>query len=566
MMLRRQATVKTVAIAIVVVILLVGTIAFVVITSQPGRSANSSSSSTSSGAPSKNTSRASTSESIYPANESFQFVQASVGNLSGSVAINATFRSNLQAPSSVGLVGIAYPAETENAYGINDSIECCPLTMSYSQTGAVTSSDTVDAGALSEFSSTLLLPSLNGAAYLVKLYVTSSTGTLLSPVSDVFLQIAGGKAYGGQAGAGATFFDSDNGLLYVADSGVDAVSVVNGSTGSLVATVSLPDIIGRLQFYLYDPGNHELYVGSQDSPEVYAIDTSTNFIVSKLVTSTPGQSLWSMVYDPLGGKIFGINYVNSGVSVFNDSTDKLVANITSILAPGGGIYDAKSDQIIASSYNGTTFTIDAATDTIVGRVPISGDIFLYDSDNGLLYAYEGNFTTGESIVAFDASTFQPVGPVINASGSFEFYDSFNKDIYLYSGQSEESVGGDLIAVSTSSNSIVAKISVPGLSAGLVEEEPSFLVDPTNGDIYATEVTNTQNYTIGLLHISANSNTIISQTFPPKLPLNDISFDAKDGMLYGAYGDDSSTIFRLNLASGSVNAIVVGTVQEYALVP
>jgi hypothetical protein len=502
----------------------------------------------------------------HPANESFQFAQATVGKVGSSVAVNATFHSELSEPVSTDLIGIAYPAVTENPEGLPGGVLCCPLVRSYSAAGSAAASNKIGAGPHAQVSSNLLFPSSLNGTYLVKLYIISSNGTLLSPISSVFLQVTGGTADGGQADAGPTFFDNSNGLLYVADSGIDSISVVNGSTDRLVATISLPEIIGNLDFHLYDPGNHELYVGGDNSSVVYEVNTSSNFIAAKLPTT--GASL---VYDPGNGKIFAFG--PSLIHVINDSTNKLIANISGIQGPGGGVYDASSGEILATAYNGTTFAINATSDRIVGRILSSGTIFLDDTDNGLLYISQVNSAGGQSIMALNATTFQQVGPKISVPNStgvfllkFVVYDSFNKDIYLYNAPGFGSNGGELIAISTASSSIVASIPVPGVNGGLVIDLPSFLYDQTNGDIYATEVANAHNATIGLLEINASSNTIVSQTFPPDMPLNFVSLDTKDGMLYGAYGFGSSTIFGLNLASGSVTTIEVGTYQGYTLPP
>ena len=542
--------------------------------SSPSSTSGSSGSSSSSSSFSSSTptlSFSTTTAIVFPTNESFQFVEGTAGNLDGSVEINATFRSNLQTPTQVAVTANAYAATgIGNPYQFNNSIVCCPLTESYSQSEAANSSSSVNAGARSEFSSNLLFPSLGFGSYVVTIYVTTLSGTILSPMSDVFLQIVNGVAYGGQAGANGIYFDRDNGLLYVADSGIDAISIINGSSGDTVATVSLPSIIGSLQFFLFDPGNQDLYVGSPDSPLVYAIDTSNNFIASTMVTSQPGQSLSSMVYDPLDGKIFGINFVFSDILVFDDASNKLIANISGIQGPLGTIYDAESDEVLVTAYNGTTFAIQAVTNKIVGRLPTSASIFLDDPDKGLLYASENNSTIGPpAIIALNASTFKQTGPTIpltNSSGRFEFYDHFNKDIYLYGDASFGSVGGQLIAVSTVSNSVVAKIPVPGLDEGLIDEAPSFTMNPTNGDIYATELVSPQNATVGLLHISGDSNAIVSQVFPPNVPLYHIVVDAIDGELYGIYGEGSSTVYRLDLASDAVNTIQVGNVLDYTLAP
>ncbi|MGH2637778.1 MAG: YncE family protein, partial [Rhabdochlamydiaceae bacterium] len=329
-------------------------------------------------------------------------------------------------------------------------------------------------------------------------------------------------------GPDSTFFDQVNGLVYIPDSGIDAVSVVNATTGRLVATISLPEIIGNLRIYLYDSGNQELYIGSQESPEVFAIDTTKNYIVGELTTREPCQSLASMIYDPVNGKIFGINFVYSLVSVINDSTNNTIANIKGIQGPLSGIYDPTSNAILVNAYNGTSFAIDANNYEVVGTLPVNASVFLFDPDNKLLYASLGN-----SIIALNASTYQKVGTAFslpNSYGNFVFYDSVNKDIYFYNIDNSE-----LSAISTLNEATIANISVEGIDSGLALESPSFLLDSANGNIYATEVANPQSGTIALLLINGTTNEIVSRTFPSGLPLNYLSFDQSDGILYGVYG-------------------------------
>jgi hypothetical protein len=547
-----------VVITVLVVILILGVSVF-----NLNQGANTRSSTTSS-LPSSHSSTTSSPPSIT--NESFQLVQASVVNQSGFADLNATYRSNLATSTSVILNAIAYPVITRNPFGPPGSVLCCTLVSSLPQKNGVAFTMALQAPAGAHFSTILSVPrSLNASTYVVRLFVSSPKGVLLSSTSYLFLELAPSIS-GGQAGTGPVFYDEDNGLVYVGDSGLDAVSVINGATGKLVATVSLPDIIGPLRFYLYDHGNRELYVGSQFSAEVFALDTSSNFIVDRLVTTGANQSLTSMVYDPIDGKIFGIDFVYSRIIIIDDSSNRITSTVEGIQAPLAAVFDAKADELLIQTYNGTTFRIGGTSDLINGRVPTNATVFFYDSDNGLLYAQ----SQGQMIEALDATTFRQVGPTITLpnSSSFQLYSPINKDLYFYTGldtQTFNQASGELYAVSTESDTVVGKIPVPGFNGGLVIEEPSFVLDQSTGDIYATEVTNPQNYTIGLLRISS-SNAIVSQSFPTNMPLGYLGLDAKDGMLFGAYGDASSSVFVLNLQSGTVTFLNVGTTETYGLPP
>jgi len=393
----------------------------------------------------------------------------------------------------------------------------------------------------------------------------------MSPVSSIFLQKSNGGVAGGEAGASPMFYDDTNGLLYVANPGLDSVTVINGSSERVFTTISLPDLIGSpMIFYLYDPGNLELYVGAQDSPEIFAINTATNFIEHKLVTSASDQSISSMVYDPTNGRIFCVDFVYSRLLVIDDSTDRILTNITLASSPGGAVYDGKNNEILVSVYNGTNFAINADTLQIVGRVSTTAYPFFYDPDNGIVYASQYNQTLGGRIIALNGTTLQPVGSEISSSGGFLFYDPSNRDMYFYSGQGSNYVGGNLTAISTNTNEMVANIPVPGLDEGLVAEEPTILLDPNNGNIYATELTNPQTASVGFLVINSESNEVVSQTSPHGIPLDDLAIDSSNGLLYGGFEESTylngDSIYVLNLQTGIISSIELGTVQTYGLLP
>lgn len=565
----------TVAIAIVIAALIIGASIYVAVTSTSAatvtattRSTVTVTSATTVTTTLTQNNQSSTTQSSYnesfpsPANQSFQFIEGQVAEVGSSSLVNATFESELSNSSQINVVGVAYSAETSNPEGLPGGIACCPIVKSYSAAIAATAIDQARAGPHAWFSSTLLFPSSLNGTYLVKLYITSPAGLLLSPISDMLLQVSGGRASGGQADAGSSFFDNDNGLLYVLDGGLDAVTVVNGSADTIAATISLPNITQYMSIKLYDPASHTLFIS--DGARTYEVNTSSNFIVGSL-----NQTFSSMLYDPQDGLVFGFG--SESVLVLNSTTNGVVSTIGGIEGATSGIYDAERQQPLTEASNGTIFDLHRTGASAVASLPNSTRLFLYDPDNNLLYASEPyNQSTGQDLVALDGSTLQPAGPTIKVSSSpasFVLYDSFNGDLYFYSGPSSIGLtGGALIAIDGQSGTISATIPVQGVNGGLVIEQPSFVLDSANGDLYGTSLTDPTNGTVGLLHILASSNMIASETFPPKMPLNFLALDARDGMLYGAYDMGSPTIFSLNLASGAVTTIQIGDLQAYTLPP
>jgi YVTN family beta-propeller protein len=500
--------------------------------------------------------------SFFPQNESFQFVEAKSVNGTGSAAeINATFRNNLPSSESILLVGVAYSATVYNSSFAGPI--CCPIVQSYFANNPTTTSATLSVNGKSVFSSKLGFTSLQSGVYLVKLFIAAQNGTALSPASTMYLQVSSsGSVCGGQEGAGSEFVDPDNGLIYVADSGNDGISVINGTTNKVVATISLPDLIGTLQFYAYDSGNKEIYVGGTNQNEVFAINASSNFLLNRIIVTAPNQSVGSLVYDPANGKIFAINFVYSVVSVINDSTNKIIANITGIEGPTNGVYDPKNGNILVDAYNGTVYAIDGNNYSVVAKVSTNQSnsyYFLYDPDNGLIYTSWGN-----TIVMINASNDRLLPSTISVNfPSYEpmLYDPSNKNLYVYG-------NNQLTAISTISANIVANFPVQGVNEGLIQASPFRFYDPFGGNIFVTSLLNPQNGTTALIEIG-KTNSILAQTDLPNWPFIDYTggqiFDPSNGMLYATSGVSSVSIYPIN-SPAAPTTIQLGTCNVGYLPP
>jgi DNA-binding beta-propeller fold protein YncE len=501
-------------------------------------------------------------------------VSATVTSSGGSPAIRVAYRSNLETPLSALLVGVPHLA-TEFYQNVTGGSPygpiCCPMLRSVSNSSGFPVSTPLEATPGGVTTSTLVFGSLSASPYSVELYVSSpDMSRMLSPVSSVFLDATNSShPCGGEEAAGATFYDQDNGEVYVANDGTDSISVLNASSDLLLTTISLPMRDSMVYFELYDPGNRDLYVTGQDQPlPTFVIDTGTNFLVANI--TLPGdQSLTNLVYDPGSGDVFAVDNAPSLIVVIDGATNKLIANISGINTPSIAAYDAKNGDLYAqTAINGTTYVIDGNTYRIVGSLAtpsLSGITdSIYDPDNGVFYF--ANSVTKEILLINATSNLLMPGTIpLNSSGILLFYDSFNKELYFYNGPSfpPTTVGGELMAYSTVSGARVAQIPVPGVNGGLEYETPSFLLDSLNGDIYATEVANSQNGTVGLLHISESSNRVVSQTFPARMPLNDVSLDPIDNEIFAGNG---LSVYVLDANSGVVTTVGLGSCIYSSLPP
>ena len=138
----------------------------------------------------------------------------------------------------------------------------------------------------------------------------------------------------------AVVWDSSNGYLYVTDVGSNNVSVINGVTDAVVATIPVgvnPEGVA------YDSGNGYLYV---------------------------------------------TNYNSDNVSVINGVTDVVVATIPVGVNPEGVAYDSGNGYLYVANLNDANVSvINGVTDTVVGSVTVGGQpwVVAYDSGNGYLY-------------------------------------------------------------------------------------------------------------------------------------------------------------------------------------
>lgn len=97
-------------------------------------------------------------------------------------------------------------------------------------------------------------------------------------------------------------YDSDNGYIYVANRGLDSISVIDGSYNVLVTTINGPfnqlnssQVQASADYLTYDQKDNEILSSASSGRHVYIISGSTNTIVGSLNAGAP---IWGMAYDP----------------------------------------------------------------------------------------------------------------------------------------------------------------------------------------------------------------------------------------------------------------------------
>ncbi|MGA9839616.1 MAG: YncE family protein [Thermoplasmata archaeon] len=207
-------------------------------------------------------------------------------------------------------------------------------------------------------------------------------------------------------------------LPYVADT-LDLTTNTLG-TGNVLAPNDVQPVA-----VAYDSGRREIFVANAGSNDVSVINDSTKKVVANI---TVGSSPEGVAYDPGVGEVFVTNSGSDSVSVINDSSDAVVATVPVGAGPIGVAYDNLTGQlVVANSGSDNLSVINDSSDTIARTLAAGSgpQSVVYDSgvqavyvaeyDSANVTAYNGtndtlaaNITVGffPDALAYDSETAQ----------------------------------------------------------------------------------------------------------------------------------------------------------------
>jgi YVTN family beta-propeller protein len=243
------------------------------------------------------------------------------------------------------------------------------------------------------------------------------------------------------------------------------ILVHNAFADQVIATISLggqhPAEIGA------NPSTDKIYVTNPSSNQVSVIDGSTDSVVRTIQIET---SPWSVAVNPNTDKI----YVSNGttISVIDGTTDSVVSTIP-VGSSGEIAVNPNTDKIYVSDYSGKLYVINGATDTITNTIPVRSTAYGVGVNPNTDRIYVGIYRNN-TVSVIDGSTNSIVGiiPVGNSPG--EIGVNPNTDRIYVPNYADSTVS----VLDGSTNSVVATISVaygPSVAA----------VNPITNKIYVT---------------------------------------------------------------------------------
>ena len=240
-------------------------------------------------------------------------------------------------------------------------------------------------------------------------------------------------------------FDQLDGDIYVANSNSSSVSVINGFTGQVSATVRLPPIGGPSALTV-DTADDYVYVTIDLSnfgcgaDNVTAISGETNQEVRGV--NLNGEAT-GVAYDSANGRVYiatptwGGICVNGGIQMVYGANTTLAGSIQSGLYPNAVCYDWHNQLVYVTNSGSDNVTIiNSSTDRTVGSIPVGSEPsgIAFDSSNGQLYVANSNSSSVTMINATTNSVIgslpvgsDPVGVAVDTSRDFVYVTNLNSN-------------------------------------------------------------------------------------------------------------------------------------------
>ena len=302
--------------------------------------------------------------------------------------------------------------------------------------------------------------------------------------------------------------------VYVANNNDHTISVIDGATNTVTATISLPTAPFALAA---SPDGSRVYAGDLDvdpfsSATIYVIDTSTNSVINTLSTGTGSAS--SLAVTPDGNTIYATDHHAGHAVRINVATGQVIADFPGLadnavvtLPNGAAAYAGNADTSTVSAVSTATNTVTAtipvtgfsqqvqqfaatpdgafvwaprananalsiistATNTVTATIPVPNLPFgvAITPDGKFAYVTQSDFFGGVSVIdtathavvaTIPAETENPLFAAVSPDGAFVYVSNF-----------EDS---SVWVISTATNAIVAKVPVGLRPAGIVVVMPS----------------------------------------------------------------------------------------------
>ena len=286
----------------------------------------------------------------------------------------------------------------------------------------------------------------------------------------------------------------------------------------------------------HNPVNNNMYVANSDSSTVSVISGSTNSVISSILV---GRNPISIAYVPPSNKLYVTNALSNDVTVINGATNKVIKNIPVGSIPIGVVYNpSNNDAYVVNAENNTVSIIDTSIDSVIGTIPLDSvlappsvnePLFVaFDSINGGMYVSgRPQVSVINSATNADVKDVRMPPPVVDSAAWGLAYNTINNRIYV------TAFGSDMVVrLNPETNEFEG-------SAISVGSQPAFIVrNPSNNNLY---VTNSGSSSVSVINPTTN---VVTGTVPTGSTPAGIAFNSNNNHIYVTnYG--SNTVFVIH---------------------
>ncbi len=322
-------------------------------------------------------------------------------------------------------------------------------------------------------------------------------------------------------------YDPLHGEIFSTNFLSSSLSVISDVTHLVTTTIPLP---GGPVGIVYDPATDQMFVATHDG-NVTAVSDSNNSVVANVWV---GDNPWGVAYDPAKGEVFATQNNGSLVAVISDTTDTMVGNVSVGLGLTGAAYDPVEGTVLVASLNmagaggnagqgvsdpgipGSLFAINDTTDRVVANISVGVNptwIF-YDPGTNVTYVTIQN---GASLTLLGSGNVTASGAVPAGAGPWGMaYDPVQRELFVADLDS-----GTVSVLNDSNSRLVGNITVGSRPHGVA-------YDPADGNVYVT------NYDPGgpgsVSVLNATNDTVVA-TIPVGLDPLEVAYDPLHGEIF-----------------------------------
>ncbi|HTT16401.1 MAG TPA: YncE family protein [Thermoplasmata archaeon] len=262
--------------------------------------------------------------------------------------------------------------------------------------------------------------------------------------------------------------DAVDGKLYVLNEAPNSVLVLNARTETIEASVPLPGLYNS--FAMVDPWTGDLLVGGLASSALAVIGASSNALAGSIPgIGQPSQAL----ADPVNGQL----YVGGPYDLYaiNGATEQRIVTLPGPVrnGPESLALDPYHDRLFASS-GPVVRVLNGSTDAVVANwsIPGGAGAIAVDNATGVVFVTE---PADGAVAVFDAATLQEWGTIPGVADPVALtVDRSNGALYVADGTADQ-----VTVIDPTTLHVSARVATPTVTAGLQ-------VDPATGNVVLDE--------------------------------------------------------------------------------